>query len=282
MQHCCENRHFTSIFQVDTCLHRILAAAVLLPAFVLMQADLFAQVVNTERLRQQASEGWDGEFDVAAGFNKNKAGETFRLNARGRVDYSRGAGLWMLFGAAHLARFREVEKPGKPTTEQVNDHFLHLRYNWRSGQLLTWEVFSQYQSNRIQATRLRILSGAGPRFRLLQTDSAALFLGALAMYEYEETSEEPLGLYHRDLRLSTYVSGSWQVREFLNLSLVMYYQPRIDLWKDYRLSGEASVNVQISKRWRFTSYFQLIYDAAPPAGVSPTIIRLNQGVGINF
>lgn len=241
-----------------------------------------AQVVNTEKLRNQFHQGWEGQIDVTAGFNKNKAGETFRLSGRGRVDYGKGKNLWMLFGASRFIQFREVDVPEKPATELANNHFAHLRYNRRTGRGITWEAFTQYQSNRVQATRLRMLTGGGPRFRLIQNDSATLFLGTLGMYEYEETSEEPEGIIHRDFRLSAYISGSWQLKEFLNLSLITYYQPRIDLWSDYRISGEASLEVALSDHWRFTTFFQLIYDAAPPAGVSPTVIRLSNGLGITF
>lgn len=45
------------------------------------------------------------------------------------------------------------------------------------------EVFTQLQQNNVTGIDLRLLAGTGPRFKLSETKTIALFAGTAAMYE---------------------------------------------------------------------------------------------------
>jgi hypothetical protein len=257
----------------------------------LLTLSLKAQVVNTEKLRLDRKEkGWVGELGADFGLNRNKAGQTVRLGSRARLEYHKDRHRLLFFGAYNLSNFRDVYTPGSSFRTFVNNRFVHLRYNWKASSFLTLEAFTQSQWDKIQEIDWRFLSGAGPRFRLADSDSLHLFLGTLYMYEYEESTdlimsgaqEQERSAIRRHHRLSAYLSAGATLRKLLIINHVTYFQPRFDHWADFRISSETTLGIALSSKLRLNTFFQLVYDTRPPLGVPKTMYSLTNGLSLTF
>jgi hypothetical protein len=249
-----------------------------------------AQVVNTEKLRSASDDGWLAEAGFDFGLTRNKAGQTLRLGSRLRLEYEKDKSRWMLLGAYNLTQFRNVENPGSVPRNFANNAFGHLRYNYLANDWLTWEAFTQLQYDEIQQIDARLLTGTGPRVKLLRTDSSQLFFGLLYMYEHEESvnvfeipEERTLDVVLNDHRLSTYLSGGFQITETFSINHVTYFQPNLeDFFGDFRISSETSLSFKISKKLAFRTYFQLMYDERPPIPVPNTMYTLSNGFELSL
>lgn len=249
-----------------------------------------AQVVNTEKLRADKEQGWLAEAGFDFGLTRNKAGQTLGLGSRLRLEYQQSNSRWMLLGAYNLTQFTNVEDPGSVPRNFANNAFGHLRYNYFVNDWLTWEAFTQYQWDEIQQIDARILSGTGPRVKLLKTDSSQLFFGLLYMFEHEKSRdvfEDPeertvhVTLNHN--RLSTYLSGGFKITETFSINHVTYFQPNLeDFFGDFRISSETSLSFKISKKLAFRTYFQLMYDERPPIPVPNTMYTLSNGFELSL
>ncbi len=248
-----------------------------------VQHSAAAQVVNTEKQRPANAEGLLAEAGFDFGLTRNGAGQTLRLGARLRLQYQQGRNRFLALGAHNFSQFDDLEDDGPPR-QLANNTFAHIRYNRVLSPFLTWEVFGQMQLDDVQQITRRLLSGTGPRLRLLESDTAALFFGALYMYEHEqsvnvfrgaEPERVPASLF--DNRLSIYLSGHFEAGEAFALTHVTYLQPNFENWSDFRVSSETSLSFRVTKYLSFRAYFQLVYDAKPPVPVANTVLNFKNG-----
>jgi len=244
---------------------------------------LHAQVVNTEKLRsERKSQGWYLDLDASLSITRNKAGRNLSLNTRARGEYLIQRHKFLLFASYSLGQFRNVDDSLALPSNWLNNRFVHGRYNYTFFSWLTWEVFSQAQYDEVQEIRIRWLNGSGPRFKLIENDSASLYLGALYMYEYEETTDRDPVFINRDSRLSAYVSAAYGLNPYLSINHVSYVQPRLDQFDDFRISSETTLSVKLSKHLTFNTYFQLIYDSRPPLTVPEVMYTTRSGLAVSF
>ena len=247
-----------------------------------------AQVVNTEKLRLDKQEkGFYGEGNLDLGLARNRAGQTVRLGTSARLELLRGAHRWILLGAYNLTQFNKVDEPGSAPKNFADNGFGHLRYNYRAKEWLAWEVFTQAQYDKIQQIDLRLLAGTGPRLRIVRTDSAQFYFGALYMFEHEESSnefEEPEAFTERlildDHRLSTYLSAGFRFTSYLAVNHITYFQPNLSNLSDFRISSETTLSIKLTDRLSLRTYFQLIYDTRPLIPVPNTMYTLNNGLSL--
>jgi hypothetical protein len=157
--------------------------------------------------------------------------------------------------------------------------FGHLRYNRKLTKILRWEAFAQLQHNRVLGIQNRLLLGTGSRLKFnLKEGKSQAYWGLSAMLEQEETAAVPPVL-RRDGRWSTYLSSTIELPRWLPGEWIMttYYQPRMDLLADYRVSHESSVELAVSARIRVTFRYTFLYDSQPPAGISLRAQAFEQG-----
>lgn len=244
----------------------------------------FAQIVNTEELRFNIDDQkFVGLIDLDFGLTRNKAGMSLQPGLDIRLELKNPKTRWMALGGYNLTRFTNLNRPGSLPSNFTNRGFAHLRYNYDLSRKLTIEVFSQYQFDEIQEIDKRFLNGFGPRLQLAQTDSAFLYIGALYMYEYEETSDQPEGIiYNNDNRMSAYLSFGYQFNEFVNISNVTYFQPNLSDWDDYRITWKFTFSAGLNKWMAFRTAFNLVYDNRPPVTVPPAMYDLSTGFSFRF
>ncbi|HUH72793.1 MAG TPA: DUF481 domain-containing protein [Chitinophagales bacterium] len=235
-----------------------------------------AQVTNIEARRVQTdTTGWYGEVNTGFKFVK-EVGSVFTSNSDARVQYKTKKNLYLLLG--------EYNWSGASSKTNTHNAYLHLRYNRKlQPSWLRWEVFSQYQFNKITRINLRILNGTGPRFKLLERDKGLLYIGVLYMFEYtKELNKDNTILYLKEHRNSTYVSFSVFPNDFISILSTSYYQPRLDKWKDYRVSNITELRAKISKRFYIGMAYKLNFDTYPSEGISPVTHSFENKIGVSF
>ena len=243
---------------------RWLAAAALGLAVLVGAGTASAQIVNVQPLLKSAEPGFRG---AVGGSLTWKTGNVDLLLTKGTVflRYLQGAHLFLSSSRGELGI-----KNGDDFLERL---FSHARWQWRLGDVVTWETYGQVASDRFKRLRLRGLAGTGPRFRLLDGEAGSLAVAVSYMFEHEQLGASDAADSERvenNHRLSMYVTGELKLDQRLSILHTTYFQPRLDAFiEDFRLLSETTLNVKLTSRLGLGVGFVLAYDSAPPMGVKP-------------
>jgi hypothetical protein len=234
-----------------------------------------AQVINVETLRKSTdSTKWTGSASLDFSLIKN-TNDIFRIANKAHVQYKDSMNLWLFVNDINLQKIEG--------NSLVNRGTQHLRYNRRLTQRVKWEAFIQAQYDAISDINLRALVGTGPRFKLSENDNYKFYLGTLIMYEHEKASDAVVNRLQEDIRGSAYLSFSIYPTEPLSIISTSYYQPRVDKFKDYRLSSNTSVLFKILDDLAFKTTFNYFFDAFPVTTEIPkTQFELTNGLLYSF
>lgn len=235
-------------------------------------------VINTEDLRlEDANKNFVGLVNFNFGMNENKAGRFLKPSAKLRLEWIQQKSKFMLLGGYRLTRFIPINDPDSAPRNFNSQGFSHLRFNQDLNKKLVWEVFTQAQFDNVQEIDQRYLIGTGPRFELLETDSASLYLGTSYMYEYEETSAEAK-VFNKHHRLSMYLNGGWQLNPRTGINNTTYFQPRPDVLSDFRIASVTQFFTKINQHLSFNINFDFVYDSRPPETVPVRMYNLAAGL----
>ena len=107
-----------------------------------------------------------------------------------------------------------------------------------------------------------------------------LYIGSVFMQEFERTLEDKTRSYQR---ISNYLSLTLKnTQNTIELNSIMYYQPNVTYWKDYRLSSQTSLAVNITSKLQFTTNLNYGFDAYAPINVSKRNILISNGLKLNL
>ncbi len=253
---------------------RCLAACAALP--LLLAAAPAAAQVNVEPLRQQLSEdGLGGRVQASvAGYAGNTDGVVL------------GSGAFVGWrGSRHVAYAVLTGDYTKLNGEvSVAKWFAHLRHNYRLLPWLFWEEYAQIDSDRFRRVTLRQLLGTGPRFQLLDSETAQLFYGASYMYEHTQLAsdtenERGQGSAHR---FSNYLAVTVRCDERISLSSVAYVQPRFDRPADLRVLSVSSADFTITDRLHSRLDVVVRYGSRVPPDIERADLELKNSLEILF
>lgn len=252
---------------------------ILLLLIALIKLPILAQtVINTEDLRlNDADKKLVGLIDLNFGMSENKAGRFLRPSAQLRLEWLQQKSKVMLLGGYRLTRFIPINDPDQAPRNFNSQGFSHLRFNQDLNKKVVWEAFAQAQFDNIQEIDQRYLLGTGPRFELLETDSASLYIGASYMYEYEETSDD-IKVFNKHHRLSMYLNGGVQFNKTTGVNNTTYFQPRPDILSDFRIASVTQFFTRINKNLSFNINLDFVYDTQPPETVPLRMYNLTAGI----
>ncbi|HPE19638.1 MAG TPA: DUF481 domain-containing protein [Tenuifilaceae bacterium] len=231
-----------------------------------------AQLVNTENSRKEKKEGIQGMASVGFMFNKT-TNEIIHIQNDIGIQYSKKQHTFLLLNNL------ELMKVSSSTGNQdlINQHFQHFRYNYsrNDSSLIIWEYFAQHQQNKLKYQDLRIVSGAGPRFRIVEKDVFSFFICPLFMYEHEKEFETQSSKASTSvLKGDFYGVLTLKLSDGLSIKHVTYYQPAfIDLSKssnfepinDFRIASETALTFKLFKKMlEFSTVFTYSHDSRPP------------------
>lgn len=230
-----------------------------------------AQVVNIEAERiKSGKEGWAGTLGLAFSISENGR-QLITFNTNAHTQYKHKRHLALLLGESVFSR-----ADGQNFNNQA---FGHLRYNYKLNNWMRWEAFGQVQYNKVAGLESRILAGTGPRFKLVDTTFARVYLGTLYMAEWERSTEQ---VYLQQHRLDAYLSFTILPIKTIKITSTTYYQPRFDQFKDFRLSNDTELAFSILKWLAFTVRFRYMYDALPPGNGPNRIYSLTNGLRVSL
>lgn len=233
---------------------------------------LNAQVINTERKRLSGKEdGWDGSADLGFSVLQNTK-SILQANSKINVQYDNKDHMLLLLNDF---KWMKVDQE-----DLQNSGYQHIRYNYKFKKYLIPEAFVQGQFNQIMKVDFRFLAGLGPRFQLVKNDSTRIFVGALAMYEFEQVDGG--SDYHRDFRISSYGSLGFGLGKSLSLENITYFQPLIEDLNDFRVSSETTISVAISKKLAFKSGFSFNFDTNPVPGIPDVFYTFINSLSYRF
>lgn len=242
--------------------------------FLVSIAYTSAQIVNIESHRAtKDSAGFSGVENFNIDYTRN-TNELFTLTNNLSLQYRKVKNVVLFLNSL------DVSLANAEVLEQ--NTFFHLRYNYLVNNWLTYEALAQYQSNAPLRIKSRILTGLGPRFTLLKKEKNSIYLGTIFLYEYDD--EMGNDIIHRDVRLSAYLSYNFQLEKRFHWSTVVYYQPRLDYWEDFRTSIETRLSFKFFKNLAFNSIFNLAYDAFPvdDLEIPQLTVKWTNGISYSF
>ena len=238
----------------------------------LLMGSLFlqSQIVNIENLREDKDTiGWSGHALLDFNLQKNR-NSILAFSNQLRVQYKGKKSTWFLI---HDMNFKEVNG-----SAIVNKSTQHLRFSHQLSSKISYEAFIQSQTDKISAIKLRALIGTGLRFNLYNSEKFNLFNGATVMFEYENSEEELRDNIHRDIRNSMYVSFKVNLNNNISVVSTNYYQPRMDMFSDFRILSETSILLTIIKNLKFTTSFSYLFDSFPAKNAVKEQFELSNGL----
>ena len=241
--------------------------------------ELGAQVLNIERERLKAD---DNKWIGSAKFSLNLTANTQKFTEFGldlHLQYKDEKNLYLFLTDNELIKSQ--------SDDFSNKGLVHFRYNRDLTKVIIFEAFTQAQYNKVLSLRFRGLAGVGPRFKILKKEKFRVYSGIAYMYEYEVPvpkegiimdTEEP-GSYHR---ISSYVSMSVKLSDNFFISSTTYFQPRVDLISDYRLSLNIEAIFKISERLSFELSYQHTTDNMPLEGMPRRVYSIQNKLVLDF
>lgn len=235
-----------------------------------------AQLVNIESQRIQSdSIRFVTALDLQYNYQNNNNEELSMLNFSGTHQHKTKnlKNYFLLLG--------NIDYSLANGDELSNSGLIHIRYNRKLNKKLRLEAFTQYQYNRILGIERRNLIGIGPRYKINKSEKTLFYIGSLLMQEYEKTSDNTKIISYQ--RLSNYLSFSIKNEsKTLEFTSVVYYQPNVNLWEDYRLSSQTSLAFNITSKLQFVNSINYGYDSYSPTNVSKKNIVLTNGLKMNL
>jgi len=241
---------------------------------LILSSSVFGQIVNIEKKRiADDSTGWFGSANINfSGSRSTKSYISFYAGTLLEYKSKSNKDLWLFITDLSVIS-AEQEKFS-------NSGFGHLRYNHKFGKSIRWEVFTQLQYNALTKIKKRAIVGSGPRFKLTQFEKARFYLGLAYMFEYEEDTDPKF--IHRDQRISSYFTFSLFPEELVTLTSTTYGQPLLADFKDFRLTNETNLSLEVTKKLIFNSTFKYAFDSRPPVGVPRNIYSFSNGLELTF
>lgn len=239
-------------------------------SFVLGTAK--AQVVNIEDRRTEFkdSSGMYERLDLGFNFIKNDK-EVISVVGDFQIEFLQNDRLFL--SLTKLALLKAGDE------SFINSGLQHLRYSYRWSDLFIWEAFGQIQYNEQLSISLRGLVGSGPRLSLDIGKGSSINMGLSYMWEYDEISGTKE--IHHDSRLNSYISANFKILPVI-LSTTAYYQPLFNSIKDYRLTNQTTLSIQLHKKWSLKVAFNLNYDSHLPDNVPDLVYSITNGVRYRF
>ncbi len=242
--------------------------------FMWVSTVAHAQIVNVEGSRLEPdSLGWQGTAGLNFSYIQN-VNKFFSIKANTGLQYRYLRHVMMSLNDLNLV-FSSQDKFNFAG-------FQHFRYNYLVNDWYTAEGFTQGQFDRVQKVKFRYLLGGGSRFTLLKKPQGRLYLGVLAMYEHEQ--ESATGLRHNDLRLSNYLSATYKPSDTFRATFMLYYQPLVYRFSDYRVSTLVNAFFRLNQYISFSTGFTMAYDSEPvdDPDVVNLVFSVTQGLMLRF
>jgi hypothetical protein len=237
------------------------------------QSLFLAQIINIEDKRLGIEEdGWRGNIDLNFRFTQNGT-SVWQINNRISIQHKKDKNTHLILGDMNVVRSN--------TSDLINFGYIHYRFSHliEKNPDIHIEGFTQSQYNTVQKIKLRSLIGGGLKIKVLGSDTINLNLGWTFFYEYEEVTTPE---YSNVIRNSNFVSFNWKIHRSWDLKTILYYQPNIADFRDYRLSNETSISHRFNEHFSIIGNLSFLFDSKPPIEVPVNIFNSSLALRYKF
>ena len=147
--------------------------------------------------------------------------------------------------------------------------FAHIRHNYNLSNRIQSFEFYQIQFDDVLLIEKRELFGAGLRYNLIKKDSLKIDMELGVMQENERLNPATLNpnetLSTKFIRITAVNSLKYRLSKTVVINNILYYQPRVIDFKDYRLLNDFSLAVSLTEYFEMVTTFTMRYDSQPPS-----------------
>jgi hypothetical protein len=242
----------------------------------ILSTDITSQI-NAERFRIATdSLGLSARVDLDLTLLAGNTDFVF-LGTNARINYNRGTDYTFLVlnGGYGI-------NDGESFFSQA---ILHLRNVDALIDFASLEEFIQYNNNKQILLLDRALIGGGLRLKLVENDELVMRLGPSIFFEHEVYDLDSLAVHKRitnSIRLNLYYTSLYKIHESLSLLGIIYLQPQIDQFEDFRILFDGAVNINIDKGFDLMVKLEMRYDNLPADDVEKFDLITKLGLAMNF
>ena len=171
-------------------------------------------------------------------------------------------------------------------TKNTNEGNFHLRFTYYFSSFYPLETYGQIEFDQFKLLNIRKILGAGLRFELVKTKEQFFYFGWGGLYEYEKTDVITLENTQRKFRGSIYFSylfssnkPTYRQKEF---SIVLYYQPSLETFFDYRLQIDGGLSIDLNNSFSLENTLSFRRDNHPPPKVNADNIAYLTGISFQY
>lgn len=167
----------------------------------------------------------------------------------------------------------------------ANKAFIHYRYIYQLNNTIDWELFGQLETNEFTRLSYRGLLGSGIRFSVAKSEQHHAFLGVGGFYSKEKikfTSGLTDDGVEEFTRANFYFLSKYRVNPEINFANVLYYQPHLSRFSDYRALLETKFDFKINEDLSFRLSLDIEYDSEPSQAIKSTDVGYMSGLVFNF
>ncbi|MCB0389663.1 MAG: DUF481 domain-containing protein [Bdellovibrionales bacterium] len=243
--------------------------------FTLLLPQLSHAIVNIESLRMQNSEE-DFVLSFQISFNKKEGNSNEdKINLIGQTQRRS-------LNTEHLAliNYKFEESQSVRTEDQ---RLFHYRWGYFLSPKLTLESYIQWQEDHFKHLNFRGLWGLGVRHKVLEQMNLKFNVGYglfRSKEEYESNAKQTD--IEWTTRVNTYFSTFLILMENVNLESILYFQPSINLIKDYRIHWLNQINFNVNQHLTWLISYEKNLDNQPPEGIKKTDHEYGTALKIKF
>ena len=167
---------------------------------------------------------------------------------------------------------------GESFSNAVLFHVRNIREISRS---LKLELFGQIDYDAEHLLIWRALAGIGTRVQLFSEKSSESWMGNSLFFEREEYDLMPSAKHPSQtngIRFNTYLTLGKKLKDFFTWHGVIYYQPKIDKWNDFKLIAETGLVIEIEDKISLSIGFNYRFDNAPADGIEKNDYKTEMGL----
>lgn len=166
-----------------------------------------------------------------------------------------------------------------------NAVLFHVRYIRDLSHTLKLELFGQMDYDKEHLLTLRALAGIGTRIHLFGEKTDGIWMGNSIFFEREEYDLPSLARHPAQInnfRFNTYLTIYKKLKEFIFWNGVIYYQPQIGQWDDYKLIAETGLIIELEDKISLSIGFNYRFDNMPADGISKNDYKSEMGLLFSF
>jgi len=264
----------------------IILRFIILSLLFLRSVNVYSQILNVERGRQEGDSTNQIVGDLAIDFSINNRSATaddenrligFNLNSD--LGYIAKQNTYLLF--SNLNFIYATDDP------VIRTGYTHFRSTFFYKKPISYELFGQFQFDLGRGLQFRQLAGGGFRFNLSNKEDLALHLGVGGMWE-RETWKFPASELETSLSLlksSNYFTITKSFSDNASFGATIYYQTGYDNGIDafrHRISLDTSLTFSLSDFMAFSVSFSGAYENEPVVPILKYMYFLQNGLKFSF